>query len=98
MAIRVTDQAMKVLKRSMELGKVDPDMGGIRLRGSRSLSGGFHVQVEFAGSPDAGDEVVPLEGLNLFVDPALLSAIEDPVVDLEAEHERIIVRSASERP
>ncbi len=98
MAVRVTDDAMRVLKRSMELGKVDPDTGGIRLRGSRSLSGGFHVQVEFAGSPDAGDEVVPLEGLSLFIDPALMSTIEDPVVDLSAEHERIVVRSASEQP
>lgn len=98
MTIRVTEDAMRVLKRSMELGRVDPNRGGIRLRGSRSLSGGFNVQVEFAGSPDAGDEVVPLEGLSLFVDPALMSAIEDPVVDLSAEHERIIVRSASEQP
>lgn len=97
MGVEVTPEAMAVLKRSMELGKVDPDLGGIRLRGSRSLSGGFHVQVEFADSADANDEVVRLEGLNLFLDPALLTSIEDPVIDIEPEHERILVRSASER-
>lgn len=96
MTIKIEDDALAVLKRSMELGNVDPELGGIRLRGARSLSGGFNVQVEFAETAPAGDEVLQVEGLNVFIDPALLSAIPDPVIALTPEHETIVVTSASD--
>lgn len=96
MDIEVTDRALEVLRRSMELGRFDTDLGGIRLRGARSLSGGFNVQTEFVDSAPPGDTVVELEGLNLFVDPALFSAIQDPVVTVAPEHDHIIVMSRSD--
>ncbi len=45
MGIEVTDEAIEVLRRSLDLGGVDPTTGGIRLRGATGLGGGFDVQV-----------------------------------------------------
>jgi hypothetical protein len=94
MPIEVTEEAAEVLRRSLELGNVDPTSGGIRLRGARGLGGGFDVQVELAEGPLEGEASIECGGLNLFVDPQITEAIPDAVVALEPQHETIVVRPA----
>ena len=92
MGIEVTDEAIEVLKRSLSLGGVKG--GGIRLRGSVGLGGGFDVQVELAEGPLEGETTIEKEGLRIFVDPAIPAAIPEAVVALEPQHEVVIVRPA----
>lgn len=94
MGIQVTDEAAEVLKRSMSLGGLDAKRGGIRLRGARSLGGGFDVQVELADGPNQGEEIIDRDGLRIFVDPAVISAYPDAIVALEPQHEVVVVRPA----
>lgn len=94
MGIEVTDEATEVLRRSLELGGVDRDSGGVRLRGARGLGGGFDVQVELADGPLEGETVLEREGVRIFVDPEISKAIPDAVVALEPQHEIVVVRPA----
>ncbi len=94
LSIEVTPEAAAVLKRSLELGHVDPANGGIRLRGARGLGGGFDIQVELADGPNEGEKQLEQDGLRLFIDPAITAAIPDAVVALEPQHEVVVVRPA----
>jgi Fe-S cluster assembly iron-binding protein IscA len=94
LSIQVTPEATAVLKRSLELGNVDPATGGIRLRGARGLGGGFDIQVELAEGPVEGEKTLEEDGLRLFIDPSITAAIPDAVVALEPQHEVVVVRPA----
>lgn len=92
MDIEITQEAAETLARSLDLAGVDRSAGGIRLRGSRGLGGGFDVQVEFAAEPEPGEEQLRSGGLNLFVDPLVSEAFPAIVVALEPQHETVVVR------
>ena len=96
MTVEITEAAAEVLKRSLELGSIDPAAGGIRLRGARSLSGGFDVQVELAGGPEEGEQTIEAHGIRLFVGPDVTDAMPDAIVDLELQHDIVSVRPATE--
>jgi Fe-S cluster assembly iron-binding protein IscA len=93
-SVEITEQAAQVLRRSLELGRVDPKSGGIRLRGARGLGGGMDVQVELAPAPERDDELVEVEGLRLFIDPAVSQTWPQAIVDVQEPHQTIVVRSA----
>lgn len=63
----------------------------MRLRGSKSLGGGFDIQVEFADGQLEGETVLSREGINIYIDPAVSSAYPDALVSLEPQHETIVV-------
>ena len=92
MSLDITPEAVQVLKRSLELTSVDPKSGGVRLRGSQGLGGGFDIQVEFADGPLEGEASVSKDGLNVFIDPAVVAAFPNAVVAVEPQHETIVVR------
>ena len=92
MEIEVTPEAVEVLKRSFELAGIDPRAGGVRLRPARGLGGGVSVQIEFASEPGAGEEIVEVSGVRLFVTSDLTDAIPNPVVAVEPQHDRVVVR------
>ena len=94
MAITVTQEALEVLKRSLEMGGVDTSTGGVRLRGAHGLGGGMDIQVELAGEPLEGEEVVEEGGLRFFVDPEIEKGIPNALVTLEPQHEVVVVRPA----
>ncbi|HZA19325.1 MAG TPA: hypothetical protein VE889_00605 [Actinomycetota bacterium] len=94
MAIEVTEEAIEVLRRSLELGNVDPSTGGIRLRGARGLGGGLDVQVELADGPLEDEATVERDGVRIFVDPSVTDAFPDAVVAIEPQHETVVVRPA----
>jgi hypothetical protein len=89
MDIDVTPEAAAVLARSVEL------MGGrgVRLRLSRALGGGESVQVEVAAGPGPGDHTVEVGTLTFYVEPEVPGVVPNPVVVLEPQHERVIVRA-----
>jgi Fe-S cluster assembly iron-binding protein IscA len=93
-AITVTQEALEVLRRSLEMGGVDTSTGGVRLRGAHGLGGGMDVQVELADGAIEGETVVEESGLRLFVDPGIEKTIPNALVALEPQHEIIVVRPA----
>ncbi len=92
MGIEVTEEAVVVMKRSLELGGIDPATGGIRLRAARALGGGTDVQVELADGPQEGEEIVEQGGVRVFIDPAVSAAIPEAVLTVEPQHEILVVR------
>lgn len=92
MDIEITDEAVEVLRRSLQLGNVDTTTGGVRLRAARALGGGVDVQVELADGPLEGESVVEKDGIKVFVDPGLTDAVNDPVLTVEPQHENLVVR------
>lgn len=94
MPISVTEEAVEVLRRSLELGRVDPSAGGVRLRAARGLGGGLDVQVELADGPLEGETTVEASDIRLFVDPGVTEAIPNAVVAVEPQHEMIVIRPA----
>lgn len=95
MEIEITDDAVEVLRRSLQLGNVDTSTGGVRLRTARALGGGVDVQVELADGPLEGESVVEKDGVRVFVDPSLTEAVPDPMLTVEPQHENVVVRSRS---
>lgn len=94
MGIEVTQEAVEVLKRSLELGGVDRATGGIRLRGATGLGGGFDVQVELADGPRGEEETIETDGIRIFIDPSIPKAFPDAIVALEPQHDVVVVRPA----
>ena len=93
MGIEVTAEAAEVLRRSLELAKVDPaSEGGVRLRAAKALGGGFEVQVELASSRSGDEVLIEKDGVNVFVDPSVTELYPNAVVAVGPEHERIVVR------
>ena len=86
MAIDITPEAAEVLRRSLDMSQVDPASGGIRLRGSVALGGGFDVQVELADSPLEGEEVIEDKGIRLFIGDDITTAMPEAIVALEPQH------------
>ena len=87
--IEVTPEAVDVLKRSLALA---PHAAGVRLRAATGLGGGVAVQIELAEGPLEGETEVESGGVRIFIDPALTDAVPDPVVTVEPQHERVVVR------
>ncbi len=95
MTIEVTEEAVDVLRRSLELGGVDPATGGVRLRAAHGLGGGIDIQVELAEGPLEGETSIEAGGVNIFVDPGVTKSMPESVVTVEPQHDRIVVRPAT---
>lgn len=89
MPIEVTAEAVEVLKRSLALA---PHAAGVRLVAATGLGGGLSVQVELADGPNEGEQQIDQDGVRIFIDPSLADAVPDPIVAVEPQHERIVVR------
>jgi Fe-S cluster assembly iron-binding protein IscA len=94
MPVEVTEEAIEILRRSLELGGVEPSTGGIRLRAARGLGGGIDVQVELASEASEGETTIEEDGVRIFIDPAVTEAIPDAIVTVEPQHEIVVVRPA----
>jgi Fe-S cluster assembly iron-binding protein IscA len=95
MPVEVTEEAVHVLRNSLELAHVDLSTGGARLHAATALGGGLHVQVELAESAGENEEIIEAGGIRIFIDSTVTDAIPDAVVAVEPQHERIVVRPAS---
>jgi hypothetical protein len=91
--IEVTQEAREVLRRSLELGGLDPATAGIRLRPARALGGGVDVQVELADAPLPGERVLGSTDVRIFVAPEVADAYPNgAIVAVEPQHEVVVVR------
>ena len=79
-----------MIRRSLELAKLDPSSIGVRLR----LAGG-EVRPRFAPEPQPGDAVVDAGGIRVFVDARILESTPDAEIGVSGEHEQLVVRSGS---
>ena len=95
MGIEVTEEAVEVLRHSLELAGLQGGAGGARLRAARALGGGINVQVELAEGRSDGETVLERDGVRIFVDPSLIEAMPEAVVAVEPPHGRIVVRPAA---
>ncbi len=95
MPIEITDEAVEVLRHSLELARVDARVGGARLHAARALGGGLNVQVELADAASADEDVIEAGGIRLFIDHSLSEALPNLVVAVEPQHGRIFVRPAA---
>ena len=94
MPVNVTDEAVEILKNSLELAKHDPTKVGVRLRGARALGGGFQVQVEFAEDAESADTVIEQDGVRIFISPEVLETYPDALITVEPMHDIVTVRPA----
>jgi Fe-S cluster assembly iron-binding protein IscA len=94
MTLHVTEEAVEVLNRSLELGHIDKTTGGVRLRAARGLGGGVDIQVELADGPLEQESTIETGGVRLFVDPEVTETMPDAVVAVEPQHEMVVVRPA----
>lgn len=92
MSLEVTDEAIEMLARSLEMGGIDKQRGGVRLRAARGLGGGTDIQVELAEGPSAGESIMERDGVRIFVDPSVAEAFPDAVVALDPQHDTIVIR------
>ena len=99
MGMRITPEAIAVLRRSLEMASVDASSeAGVRLRGTRGLGGGSEVQVELAAGPGDGEQHLRCDGINVYVDHSVTELYPDAVVALEPQHETIVVRPEDDPP
>lgn len=94
MPVNITDEAVEILKNSLELAKHDPAKVGVMLRGARALGGGFQVQVEFAEDAGSADTVIEKDGVRIFISPEVLETYPDALVTVEPMHDIVTVRPA----
>ena len=94
MGIEITEEAVEVLRHSLELAGLEGGQGGARLRAARALGGGINLQVELAAGCSDGEELLEKDGVRIFVDRSLIEAMPEAVVAVEPPHGRIVVRPA----
>jgi hypothetical protein len=79
-----------VIRRSLELAGADPTDVGVRLR----IAGG-EVRPRFVAQPEAGDEVIEVEEVRVFVAAPIVEQFGgDVLVDVTPEHGSLIVKKA----
>jgi Fe-S cluster assembly iron-binding protein IscA len=81
--IRITPEAMAVIRRSLEMAAAD---AGVRLR----MAGGI-VRPRFASEPEPDDVVIEQDGVRVFV-AASIADRGDVVIDVTPEHDTLVVR------
>jgi Fe-S cluster assembly iron-binding protein IscA len=96
MSIEVTPEAAEVLRRSLELSKLEG--GGVRLRAATGLGGGVAVQVELAAGPSGDETTTEAHGVTIFVDPSVTAAFPNALVTVDPQHDRIVVRPVEDEP
>ena len=96
MGLQVNEDALEVLRRSMQLANIGPDdEGGVRLRSVTGLGGGARIEVEFAAGPQPQETLIEADGVRIFVDPSVSELYPEAVLTVEPQHERLVVLPAS---
>ena len=85
MSVRVTPEAVDVIRRSLEIAGADPKEMGVRLR----MAGG-QIRPRFVAEAEAGDIVVEEAGVRVFVAASLVDG--DVEIAVTPEHETLVIR------
>ena len=93
MALQIADEALEVLRRSMELaGLTREGGGGVRLRSVKALGGGARIEVEFSDAAGEAETVIDTDGVRIFLDPSVEELYPDALLTVEPQHEKLVVR------
>ena len=93
MTLKIADEALDVLRRSLELAGLAPDgEGGVRLRSVKALGGGARIEVEFSDAASEGETVIDRDGVRIFVDPSVEALYPEALLTVEPQHEKLVVR------
>jgi hypothetical protein len=84
--MRLTPQAIDLVRRSLAQAKLDPATAGVRLR-----EVGGELRPRFVEGPEAGDHVIEADGLRIFIHPQLAERAPDAVVGVSQEHEQLVL-------
>ncbi len=85
MNVRLTPEAVAVVKRSLELAGADPSTMAVRLR----MAGG-QIRPRFVTAPEPDDIVAEAEGVRVFIDSSLVDG--DVEIGVTSEHDQLVVR------
>lgn len=85
MTVRITPEALVVIRRSLELAGADPAKMAVRVR----VAGGA-VRSRFETDPEPADTVVETEGIRVFVAQDI--AQDDVEIAVTDEHDQLTVR------
>ena len=83
MAVSVTDDALAVIKRSLELASAQ----AVRLR----MVGG-ELRSRFVTGAEEGDETISLEGVQIFVARSVVDVAPDVEITVTDEHDKLVLR------
>lgn len=87
MGVRLTPQAVDVIRRSLELQQADPSEMGVRLRRA-----GGAIRPRFAIDPEPGDVVVESDGVRVFIEAGIAAEHDEVEVAVSDEHDELVVR------
>ena len=87
MTVRITPEALEVIRRSLDLAGADSSEMGVRLR----MAGGA-VRPRFAPEPEPGDVVVEQDGIRVFIAASIIEGKDDVEIGVTSEHETLVVR------
>lgn len=86
MTVRITPEALDVIRRSLELAGADPKEMAVRLRRA-----GGAIRPRFVSDPEPEDVVVEAEGIRVFV-AGSIAAEGDVEIAVTPEHDELVVR------
>lgn len=85
MTVRITPEAVDVIRRSLELANADPTQMAVRLRAA-----GGAIRPRFVTDGEPGDAFVEAEGIRVFVAGSLVDG--DIEIAVTPEHETLTIR------
>jgi Fe-S cluster assembly iron-binding protein IscA len=86
--VEITARALEVLRRALELGRMNPAQVAIRVTVSSDRGG--EARTTFADELEPDETTVELSGIRLYVPTAL--AERGATIDVSDEHDKIVVR------
>lgn len=93
MTVRITPEALEVIRRSLSLAGAESSDMGVRLR----MAGGA-VRPRFAADPEPGDVMVEQDGVRVFVAESVVQGHDNVEIGVTTEHETLVVRPLSSDP
>jgi hypothetical protein len=87
LGVQIKEEALAVIRRSLELAGADPSEVGVRLR----MAGG-ELRSRFAKGAEPGDETLSVEGIRIFVAPNVLEIGDDVEIGVTDEHDKLVAR------
>jgi Fe-S cluster assembly iron-binding protein IscA len=85
--VRITPEALEVIRRSLSLAGAESSDVGVRLR----MAGGA-VRPRFATEPEPDDVIVEQDGVRVFIAESIVQGEDDVEIGVTAEHETLVVR------
>jgi Fe-S cluster assembly iron-binding protein IscA len=91
LTVRITEEALAVVRRSLELAGADPAEMAVRLR-----QAGGAIRPRFVTEPEPTDVIVETNGVRVFVAESIAGE-GDVEIGVTPEHDELVVRPLGSR-